>query len=120
MSRTAILLVFLPFCFSCEDGDDNNTSSSVYIASLRCAKSTSEMTWLQELIDKVKNDATQLGDIYAGKYGDQVVFIHQPIVMSCLACVVYDCDGNRLDIATLDHEKLRLLINNWNVIYKAR
>jgi hypothetical protein len=37
--------------------------------------------------------------------------------MSCLACVLYDCNGNRIDVSTIDREKLREGMNPSSRIY---
>jgi len=77
------------------------------------------MVWLANLIESVKKDPSLQGNIYRGSYDDYVIFIHQPAVLSCLACIVYDCDGNKLDISTMDHEKLRLHMRPHNIVYRA-
>jgi hypothetical protein len=84
-----------------------------------CGKPTEEMTWLEALIQQSETDMAMRGDIYAGVVEGRMLFIHQPMVMSCLACVIYDCDGNRIEASTLDHEKLRLIMGPENRIYNA-
>lgn len=109
----------LMFTISCADSDEKGEWTAVKMASLRCGKSATEMEWLRRLVQQAKSDPALNGDIYAGAYDGEVIFIHQPMIMSCLACVIYDCDGNRLDMVTLDHEKLRLNMEARNLIYSA-
>ena len=77
------------------------------------------MKWYKDLLDDMEKDEALLGHIYAASIDGNMVFIHQPMIMSCLACVLYDCDGNKIDIATLDHEKLRVEITFENRIFRA-
>lgn len=77
------------------------------------------MLWLHALVQQMETDKSLSGDIYAGYAEGRIMFVHQPLIMSCLACIVYDCDGNRIDTATLDHEKIRLILKPQNRIYKA-
>jgi hypothetical protein len=77
------------------------------------------MSWLSTLVQQVQTDGALMGDIYAGSVDGRVMFVHQPMIMSCLACVVYDCDGNRIDTSTLDHEKIRTILKPENRIFKA-
>lgn len=114
--------IFLPLVLavllSCDDSNQESTlSRPVAIACAQCNKKPGEMAWLQNLIHLAKTDPSLMGAIYTGQHQGRVVFIHQPVVMSCLACVVYDCDGNKLDTSTLDHESLRLLMDRWHKIY---
>lgn len=116
MVRTTHLLLFL-FIFACADND--RELPPVKLASMRCGKSVSEMQWLQDLIKLGEADMAKRGDIYAGSYDDQVIFIHQPLILSCLACVIYDCDGNKLDSSTMDVNKIILSMEPKNRIYRA-
>ena len=84
-----------------------------------CGKKPAEMLWLKDLILTAKTDMSQNGNIYRGFYDGEVIFIHQPMIMSCLACIIYNCAGQTLDPATMDHEKLRLNMSAENLVYKA-
>lgn len=55
------------------------------------------MAWFESVLQQADTDPAQQGNIYLAKINNQVLFIHQPAVMSCLACVVYDCQGNRIE-----------------------
>lgn len=103
---------------SCEGEDEKPLGASIHLAALQCGKSIDQMQWLTGLISRSEDDATLIGDIYAGKLDGQVVFIHQPLIMSCLACIVYDCDGNLLDRALFDLEKLQQLVGDTHRIYR--
>ena len=87
------------------------------MGSFICGKSVVEMEWMKTLILQSETDMTLRGDIYAGSYKGEVIFIHQPMIMSCLACVIYDCDGNQLSTATMDHEEIILNMAPRNRIY---
>lgn len=118
MSRSVSLFLII-LLLSCEDNDRPTANGSVAIGAFMCGKKPAEMLWLKDLITKAKTDMSQNGNIYRGFYDGEVIFIHQPMIMSCLACIVYNCDGKKLDPATLDHEKLRLNMSAENLVYKA-
>lgn len=77
------------------------------------------MQWLGTLIENAKTNTGQMGDIYAVPYDGNTVFIHQPVVMSCLACLLYDCDGNRIDMATVDTQKLTRGMDHSTLIFRS-
>ena len=116
MGRPVQLFLIL-LIFAC--ADNNRELSPVRIASMRCGKNVSEMQWLQDLIKLGEADMAKRGDIYAGSYDGQVIFIHQPAILSCIACVIYDCEGNKLDPATMDLQKIQFTMESKNRIYRA-
>ncbi|MDQ2657193.1 MAG: hypothetical protein M3Y60_07210 [Bacteroidota bacterium] len=118
MPRVVTLLSIL-LLLSCDDGNADSARGSVSLGAFMCGKKPMEMVWLRDLITKAKTDMALNGNIYRGYYDSQVIFIHQPLIMSCLACIIYDCDGNKLDPATLDHEKIRLNMTTANIVYRA-
>lgn len=118
MHKAIHISFFLIICLSCTDEKDN-VGISVRAGSWMCGKTMNEMEWLRLLIVESETDMAKRGDIYAGKVDGRMLFIHQPAVMSCLACVVYDCDGNKLDTSTMDHEKLRTIMQSQNRIHDA-
>lgn len=117
MSKTILFVILI--LLSCDAEPRRSTSASVHLASMFCGKRIPQMQWLMDLIQRSKSDPSLDGDIYAGRYEGQVVFIHQPVIMSCLACVIYDCDGNRLERATFDLEKLYPIVHEVNRIYTS-
>lgn len=85
----------------------------------QCNKTTSEMFWFQGLLDKAETEESWKGTIYAGELNDETIFVHQPVIVSCMACHVYDCDGNR---RTLTSDELQLAANQMtdaNKIYDS-
>lgn len=116
MGRRTQLFLFV-FLLAC--ADNHRELSPVKIASMRCGKNVSEMQWLQDLIKLGEADMAKRGDIYTGSYDGQVIFIHQPAILSCLACVIYDCEGNKLDPSTMDLQKVQFNMESKNRIYHA-
>ena len=117
MSRISCLFLCLALAGCNKDREPE--LSTVQLGRWLCQKSAAEMAWLSTLVHQVQTDMALNGDIYAGSIDGQVMFVHQPLIMSCLACVVYDCDGNRIDTSTIDHQKLGTIIKPQNRIYKA-
>src|SRR5688572_19182391 len=112
-------LLLITLLLSCERSDTGTPAArAVGMACITCGKTPSEMQWLKALILQSEVDMSLRGNIYRGYYDTQVIIIHQPMIMSCLACVIYDCDGNRLDTSVMDHEKIRLNMDSHNLIYR--
>jgi hypothetical protein len=116
MLRTTRLLLFL-LIFACEDNDLK--LAPVEMAGLHCGKNVAEMQWLQDLIKLGETNMAKRGDIYVGSYDGQVIFVHQPVILSCLACIIYDCQGNKLDPSAMDLQKVVLNMESKNRIYSA-
>ena len=117
MSRIFFLFICLVITGCAKDRDPD--PATVQLGRWLCQKSADEMSWLSTLVHQAQTDMAMFGDIYAGSVDGRVLFVHQPMVMSCLACIVYDCDGNRIEAHTIDHEKLRTILKPQNRIYKA-
>ena len=115
MTRFLILCLFVA-SVACEDSDDSY-SESVKLAAVKCGQSPSKMDWLRDLIKSSEQDVSFSGNIYAVTVDGDVIFIHQPAVMSCMACVMYDCDGNRIDRSAVDPQKVADAMRPSAVIY---
>jgi hypothetical protein len=110
-----IRLVALVVLIGCVNHDVRDPAKDVALQAAcdRCGKAAAEMFWFQELVDKAEEDKAWKGTIYAGSLDGAVIIIHQPLVSSCLACKVYDCDGNRL---TLTPEQAELVIAQMTIL----
>ena len=117
MTRTLLQLTCFIVLFSCTD--HKLLPDPMVTACEKCGKSQAEMQWLGTLIENAKTNTGQMGDIYAVPYDGNTFFIHQPVAMSCLACLVYDCSGNRIDIATIDTQKLTRGMNRSTLIFRS-
>ena len=105
---------------SCVNHDLLNTSAKEALAggSILCKKSVDEMEWLKTLLQQSEADPALRGDIYAAPIDGTIIFVHQPLIMSCLACVLYDCDGNRIAAGSIAPEKLIAGMKPVNLIYR--
>jgi hypothetical protein len=112
---TSIGFILLLSCANHEFRDDPMT-----ITCKKCGKSSSDMQWMASLLENTKTNPSLFGDIYAVPLDGSIIIIHQPIIMSCFACVLYDCDGNRLEHGTLDLQKLLKGMNSANLVYSPR
>lgn len=85
---------------------DNSTGQSLRAAATFCQKPAGEMEWFQSLLLRMETDAGLRGDIYAVSIDGNLIFIHQPAIMSCLGCVLYDCSGNKIAASAVDPKKV--------------
>lgn len=112
----ALSILFMAAILACSSNDNDLRQESPAIAIKRaadfCDSPKSEMKWVSDLIESSKDDPALAGPIYAFRSNGQAVFMHQPWIMSCLACILYDCDGNRLDSQTIDQEALTMGFQN--------
>ncbi len=68
---------------------------------------------------EIRNRFILRGDVYAIKLDGRIIFLHQVWVVSCLACNLYDCDGNKIQPSTIDVEKLVAGMVPANRIYSS-
>lgn len=115
MTRSLLTLVCFITLYACVNHD--LSPDPIEVACKQCGKSKSEMQWLQSLIESAKADTPLMGDIYAVPFGGRTIFLHQPMVMSCVACVLYDCEGNRIDASTIDIQQFMKNVNSSTRIY---
>ena len=92
LTSLSVLFILL---MACSDEDLSRVDKAISTACLKCDTSKKQMEWLRVLIEESKN-STQRGDFYIIETGQTSVIIHQPIIMSCMACIQYDCQGNQL------------------------
>ena len=120
MIRTlSILLVASALACSSDENElkVSSTALAVKRAAVFCHVPQSEMTWLALLIEASKDDISLAGPIYAFHSNEQSVFMHQPWIMSCMGCIMYDCEGNRLDPQLVDQTELWAGFQNLTPIY---
>ncbi|HEU5146173.1 MAG TPA: hypothetical protein VFT90_05645 [Chryseosolibacter sp.] len=115
MIRSVILCFFLA-AMACDDADDSY-SDSILLASAKCGKSPSDMRWLDDIIKESQHDVGLSGNIYAVNVDSKVIFIHQPAVMSCYACIMYDCNGDRIEPTAVDLQKVANAMGPSALIY---
>ncbi|MBT1700209.1 hypothetical protein KK083_25195 [Fulvivirgaceae bacterium PWU4] len=117
MTRTLLQLACFIVLLSCTD--HKLLPDPMATACDKCGKSQAEMEWLGTLIENAKTNAGQMGDIYAVPYDGNTFFIHQPVIMSCLGCYVYDCEGNLIEYTAVDRQKLLSGMNKSNLIFRS-
>lgn len=118
MSRPLLLIGFL-LSISCDDHNQSTKSPSptVVLAAAKCGRATADMAWMHDLMEQSKKDVTLSGNIYAFALDGQTIFVHQPAVISCMGCVLYNCDGTRIDVATIDIQVVVERMTPSNLIY---
>jgi len=115
---TILLMAALMACSSDEnDPKVESLALAAKRAAVFCNTSPGEMDWVMDLIESSKGDPALAGPIYAFRSNGQAVFMHQPWVMSCLGCVLYDCEGNRLEFGAIDQGALTEGFQNLTKIY---
>lgn len=121
--QRSFAIVLIAFVMSCSDQDSADSDSlkenqAITIAAAKCG-SLSGMPWLRSIIRKAETDFNYKGQIYAISYSGGVAILHQPAISSCLGCVTYDCNGNRL---TLNGSAMNEVISGAtenNIIYSS-
>ena len=118
--RLVCLLLSLTL-FSCvkHDLDPISPDNALLLARSMCGKDAGEMQWFSALLKAGENDFAQRGDIYAIELDGNVVFVHQPMILSCVACRLYDCDGSIIQLTIDNHEKVRKGMNSARKVYAA-
>jgi hypothetical protein len=96
-----------------------SSSAVVNVACEACRKTPEDMVWFTQLVSKVQTDLSYKGRIYAVKNNGVSLFVVQPYVMSCLACALYDCNGNRIEISQVNHMEIISQMNDSTIIYEA-
>jgi hypothetical protein len=118
MRKTSILfLVTLVVCCTDHQFPNQDPGTVIVVACAKCHVPSEQMQWLQTLIADMKTDVSSRGDIYAISLDNKTLFVHQPLIMSCLGCALYECDGTRPDRATINLEALHAQMSQSNIIY---
>jgi hypothetical protein len=118
--KTLTVFWFCLIVFSCtyHDFTDNHPDNVLKKAASKCGQPVSNMQWLESLLLKSQTDFSLKGNIYAIRLNERVIFVNQPIIMSCMACLIYDCSGNRINLATVDIQKIIGQMNSSTLIYE--
>jgi hypothetical protein len=93
--------------------------AAVYAACKKCQMSAVQMTWLSLKIKESKEKPEKSGNFWAISTSAGVIIAHQPTVMSCLGCVLFDCNGNTpsLSPSVVANEVIPGM-NSTNLIYE--
>ncbi|MBL7856735.1 MAG: hypothetical protein JNM57_03525 [Cyclobacteriaceae bacterium] len=118
----SFLVILVLIAAGCADSEDRGKETSVFLAvkkaAGKCQTSLPAMTWLRDLIQNSQNNPHYQGDFYAVSTSMGTVIVQQPLIMSCLGCIRFDCSGN--PITTIEDSRLEELmqgINSDNKIY---
>jgi hypothetical protein len=86
---------------ACSDDGDNSRDFAMQRAIRACDASLQQMAWLDSLLVRASSTSTMsaYGSVYMVPTSQGTMFVHQPVVMSCMACLVYSCSGTRLEVS---------------------
>jgi len=100
--KSLLLSLLLILVFSCKDKD---AASRLEICGVK--DPVRNLPWLKALIDdsKAKKHNDML-TITVGKIKGETVLDYSLIYMSCIGCVVYHCDGSRMDPSKYTEQEL--------------
>lgn len=99
MKAISLLSILFLLLLACSEEERNPVDAAITKACRKCALQESEMVWLRDLIESSRQDGSAKGDFYVvQKDSDQTIIIHQPLIMSCMACIQYDCHGNKFAV----------------------
>ena len=115
----AFLMSLIVFSCASHDLDPTSPENALLMARSMCDKDATDMQWFNALLEAGETDFGQRGDIYAIELDGKVVFVHQPMILSCVACRLYSCDGDIIQLTIDNHEKVREGMNSATKIYAA-
>ena len=97
--QRSFVIVMLLLVMSCSQDSTGPSrpqeNLAITMAAAKCG-CLPKMPWLRDIIRQAETDFNYKGEIYAIAYSGGVAVLHQPWISSCLGCMTYDCDGNRL------------------------
>ena len=121
MHRYPILLLLA--CLAGCAPDDHTTDGLTHAmarASVGCETSRENMQWLESLLIQAGSEGSAYGNVYIIQTSQGTVFVHQPLMMSCLACSTYACDGTAIPLDNpLVYDEVVPGIRPSNLLYKA-
>jgi hypothetical protein len=114
------LSLFLILACSCTDHDTQkfDKASAMNKVAALCNTSSSNLVWLSAVLDKAQKGGDLEGSVYAFRYSKGVAIVHQPVIMSCFACALYDCSGTLITERSGIEEEIMLGMKNGNLILK--
>ncbi len=120
MNRLTLVLVILVFG-SCSKPEPDPASPSYEhaLASSMVKCDGADLGWLRDIIKLAETDFHYQGAIYAIPVEGRTVFLHQPWISSCFACIVYDCNGDRLGPTDVDQNEVVAGAQAENLIYST-
>ena len=118
------LFLFGLFLCSCEKNDLSSQESALPHAVCGVKDPLRELSWLKEIVSKAQSGPDKFslaGTVQLIHYQDKTFFVYQRYIMSCMACEVYDCQGNKLDIVTNPELHMAIIENmsEKNIIYRS-
>jgi hypothetical protein len=117
--KPVVYFAFLLSLFSgCTYHDSPANASGFNYACDQCGKTVDQMDWLETLFQKAQEDPSAQGNIYLVEFDGEIIFIHQPIIMSCMPCQLYNCDGDKIDNSTIDLQALADKMNSAHTIFR--
>ncbi|OJV15486.1 MAG: hypothetical protein BGO21_31350 [Dyadobacter sp. 50-39] len=94
--------LFIIFIFSCKDA---TVSSRTEVCGVK--DPVRNLPWLKAKIDSLKTEKQDdMLMVTVGKIKDEYVFDYTMTYMSCHVCVVYRCDGSRVDLSKLSQTEM--------------
>ena len=96
MASCAIRLLLFLSILSCANDDLDSATRAAVAAATLCQKPAHDMVWLETLLKQSQSDATLHGDLYA-----------------------VSVDGNRIELSTIDQQKVVEGMQPVNRIYTA-
>lgn len=120
--RRYLILFLLAGLAGCTP-DDHTTDGLTHAmkrASAACETSRDNMQWLESLLIQAGSEGPAYGNVYIIPTSEGTVFVHQPIMMSCLACRTYFCDGTEVPLDNpLVYDEVVPGMGQTNLLYKA-
>jgi hypothetical protein len=105
--KNLFLTFFLIFIFSCKD---NTVSSRVEVCGIK--DPVRNLPWLKAKIDSLKAEKQDdMLMVTVGKIKGEAVFDYTMLYMSCNVCLVYRCDGTRVDLSKYTQDEMKEFVS---------
>jgi hypothetical protein len=121
---TTCLFLFTLVLLSCDKNDLSPEDKVLIDSACGVNDPIKELAWLKTIVDNAEKGPDK--GLYAGTvqkvhYQEKTYFIYQKYIMSCMACLVYDCQGNKLDILADPEIHMAIIerMSEKNIIYRS-
>ena len=117
---TFLLLVLIAGCAK-SDLDDSRyaVNEQTFAVAAASCMDVKNLDWLNDLIERAEDDIAYKGSIYLITLKDQRVFLHQPWVSSCYGCLLYNCNGELINLTEADRSDVLARVLDENLIYTS-
>jgi len=120
--KNVALYCLLLLLIACSDSTNNSdpVAAAMERAARECELPIASMGWLLTRIQESRVDPQSKGYFYSFNTSFGRVIVHQPLIMSCLGCGAYTCEGVLIGERTSsEREEIIAGIQPSNILYDS-